>query len=144
MTSWNQKAFTGNRKFKQKRILKSVWKIHAAYSFFKKIKRKNIIFLFVWERLLHSRLSRATKDLPTFRILGGPRAPTSTSWLIFLKEENPGMNPKREQIRQKKALQCTRRTVGRVWFRVHLNEIENWTLKSVQHLLTNPPAIESS
>jgi hypothetical protein len=43
MTSWNKRAFTGNKNFNQKPILKSVWKIHAAYSFFKMIKRKNNI-----------------------------------------------------------------------------------------------------
>ncbi len=53
---WQPGAFTGNRNFNQKGILKSVWKIHAAYSIFKKIKRKKKIFLFVWERFLHSRL----------------------------------------------------------------------------------------
>ncbi len=46
-------------------------------------------------------LARATKKRPpTFRILGGPRAPRSTSLLIFR-----GRNFKREQIKQKKAVQ---------------------------------------
>lgn len=95
-------------------------------------------FLRAWQSCL---LARATKDRPTFRILGGPRAPRSTSWLIFLKEEEPGRNPKREQIKQKKALQRTRRTDRRVWFCLHVNEIENWTFKSVQQLQTNQPLL---
>ncbi len=50
MRCWYKKAFNGNKNFNQKPILKSVWKIHAAYSFFKKIKEK-IMFSFRLRKL---------------------------------------------------------------------------------------------